>query len=391
MPMPDSSKANCRGSTPVPTFYSNGNHDGLIQGNEDAQVAFEQVAIGCRKIVQSTSSLPFGTDESPNPNFLLNLGDLATGVPVPPDVRRQFVDRRQLKQVYSSGTQADDHGFAYVDPAENSASNGSAIYYARDLKPGIRFISLDTVSQGGTVQDSADGNIDQPQFQELEGELARAQAVNKLVVVFGHLPIRSLVANTPDEAASPCTSNDSHGHDVNPGCDLDPRSSSPIHQGKDRPGAKGLATLLDEHPNVVAYVAGHTHENKVLACGVPEGCSGRANWWEINTSAVADWPQQSRLIELMDNHDGTLSLFGTLTDFGAPLGIPPSNSSASGFGSSQMGSLSHAIAFNDPQLGDGTGEGAAQDQNVELLVDDPRTDTTQGTAAGATSARRASP
>ena len=370
-----------RGSTLVPTFVTNGNHDGLVQGNEDASALFEQVAIGCRKIVQSTSSLPFGTDESPNPNFLHNPVDLAAGVPVPPDTRRQFVDRRQLKQVYSSGIQPDDHGFAYVEPAENAASGGSATYFARDLKPGIRFISVDTVSDGGTVQDSANGNIDHPQFRWLESEIARAEAQNKLVVVFGHHPIRSLDSNTVDEAASPCTTNDAHGHDVNPGCDLDPRSSAPLHQGQDRPGAKGLATLLNEHPSVVAYVAGHTHENKVLACGTAEGCPARANWWEINTSAgAADWPQQSRLIELMDNRDGTLSLFGTLTDFAAPLPIPASGTSASGFGSSQMGSLSHAIAFNDPQGGDGTGEGAAQDQNVELLVDNPRTNTIRGTA-----------
>ena len=57
----------------------------------------------------------------------------------------------------------------------------------------------------------------------------------------------------------------------------------------------------------------------------------------------------------MDNHDGTLSLFGTLTDFGAPLGIRL-GAAASGFGHSQMGSLSHAIAFNEPQAGDGAGE-----------------------------------
>lgn len=35
--------------------------------------------------------------------------------------------------------------------------------------------------------------------------------------------------------------------------------------------------------------------------------------------------------------------------------------------------------MNDPQLGDGTAEGAAKDQNVELLVDDPRTSTLRGT------------
>ena len=297
----------------MPTSTPTATTTGWSRATRTPQLAFETVAIGCRKVVQSTSSLPFGTDESPNPNFLLNLVDLDRRCRSRRTVRRQFVDRAPLKQGLllraASPTTTASPTWTRLRTRRRPDRR---IYYARDLKaPGIRFISLDTVSQGGTVQDSADGNVDDPQFQWLEGELNRAQAQNKLVVVFGHHPIRSLVSNTPDEAAAPCTTNDSHGHNANPGCDIDPRGSSPIHLGTDRPGAKGLATLLDEHPGVVAYVAGHTHENKVLACGSAEGCPARANWWEINTSAVADWPQQSRLIELMDNHDGTLSLFGT--------------------------------------------------------------------------------
>ena len=52
-----------RGNTPVPTYLSNGNHDGLVQGNEDAIGAFEDIATGCFKVAQSTSTLPVG----PNP------------------------------------------------------------------------------------------------------------------------------------------------------------------------------------------------------------------------------------------------------------------------------------------------------------------------------------
>jgi Ca2+-binding RTX toxin-like protein len=175
--------------------------------------------------------------------------------------------------------------------------------------------------------------------------------------------------------AQPCTVPDSHGHDTNPGCDLDPRPSTPVHLGED------LAGLFNAHPNVIAYVAGHTHENKVLACGSAEGCPGGANWWEVNTSAgSADWPQQSRLIELMDNRDGTLSLFGTLTDLADPKALPAHGMVADGFGNDELASISHAVAFNDPQVGDGQGEGAPEDQNVELLVDDPRTAAIRGTA-----------
>lgn len=368
-----------RDGTPVPTFIANGNHDGLVQGNEDAIGPFEDLATGCFKAAQSTSALPIGPNLDPNQLF-----SPAIGFAVRPDgPGRHFLDRVQLKRVYSSGTQADGHGFGYVDPAELAASGFSATYWARDLKPGIRFISIDTVSEGGVVQESADGNIDDPQFRWLERELDRAKAEGKLVIAFAHHPIRSLTADPPDEAAQHCSGTydangqysnpNEFGHDANPGCDLDPRSSSPIHQGDD------LRALFDSHPNVIAYVAGHTHENKVLACGSEDGCPAGANWWEINTSAIADWPEQSRLIELMDNGDGTLSIFGTLTNTAAPVAVPPSGTPASGFGNDELASISRAVTMNDPQLGDGTAEGAAKDQNVELLVDDPRTSTLRGT------------
>jgi Ca2+-binding RTX toxin-like protein len=367
---------------PVPTYVSNGNHDGLVQGNEDAIRAFEDIATGCFKVAGSTSTLPIGT-EDPNPNHLFSP---AIGFAVrPDDPGRRFVDRVELKRIYSSGIQEDGHGFDFVDQAELAASGYSATYWARELKPGIVFVSIDTVSDGGVVEESSQGNIDDPQWKWLQGVLDRAEDDGKLVVAFGHHPVRSLSADVPDEAAQPCTGRyngngeysnpDEHGHDTNPGCDLDPRPSAPVHLGDD------LAALLSSHPNVIAYVAGHTHENKVLACGSEEGCPAGGNWWEVNTSAApADWPQQSRLIELMNNRDGTLSIFGTLTDTAAPLGLPAHGTDAAGFGNDELASISHAVGFNDPQVGDGNGEGAAADQNVELLVDDPRTATIRGTA-----------
>ena len=73
---------------------------------------------------------------------------------------------------------------------------------------------------------------------------------------------------------------------------------------------------------MIAYVTGHTHENRVMACGAAGGCPAGANWWEVNTASEIDWPQQSRLIEVMDNGDGTLSIFGTLLDHSATYEVP---------------------------------------------------------------------
>jgi 3',5'-cyclic AMP phosphodiesterase CpdA len=248
-----------------------------------------------------------------------------------------------------------------VDPAELSASNGSAAYYSWSPKPGLRFIALDTTSGAGIVGHSADGNIDDPQFQWLDRQLAAAQAAGQLVVVYGHHPIRSLTASAPDEVAPPCTAQGNFGHDVNAGCDVDPRDSQPIHVGAD------VSALFLRYPNVIAYVAGHTHENKVTA--FPNGSGG--GFWGIETASEADWPQQNRVIDVMDNHDGTLSIFGTVLDHSAPVATPAAGSALL-FTPAQLASIGRELSYNDPQLGGGTGEGTAADNNVELLIDDPR-------------------
>lgn len=341
-----------RGTTAVPTYLANGNHDGLVQGNSAATSEIEGIALGCWK--------PLVPEFEWAAIFGATVGSIVRN-----DPNRRFVDKAQLKAVYAAGTQRDGHGFGLVDATENRASRGAASYYAWDPKTGIRFISLDTISEGGLIAASADGNLDDPQFQWLRRQITEAEAANKLIVVFAHHPIRSLTANVSDEEAPACTRNDVHGHDVNPGCDRDPRSSLPLHLGADVQG------LFNAHPHVVAYVAGHTHENRVMACGASGGCPAGANWWEVNTASEVDWPQESRLIELMDNADGTLSIFGTLVDHSAPYELPAPGGSASAFNVDQLAALDRAFSYNDPE-GNLGATGASQDRNVELLVDDPR-------------------
>ena len=79
-------------------------------------------------------------------------------------------------------------------------------------------------------------------------------------------------------------------------------------------GDEVVAELL-AHPNVIAWVNGHTHSNNVWA----HQRDGGGGFWEINTASHIDWPQQARLIEVTDNRDGTLSIFATMVDHGAPL------------------------------------------------------------------------
>lgn len=96
-------------------------------------------------------------------------------------------------------------------------------------------------------------------------------------------------------------------------------------------GTKAFRKLLASYPNVILHIAGHSHQHKILAictngesvqtldgrCIDKGGEHGRG-YYEIRTAANADWPIEQRIVELVDNNDGTLSIYGTI--FHAPLG-----------------------------------------------------------------------
>lgn len=382
----------------VPSYVLFGNHDGLVQGNEDANAAFEEVATGCVKPLQASTplgpvppgsgpdALPPGLLGALDPDYLRAvvadpLGNLSRGFLVPPDENRRFVDKAQFKALHRTGRQKDAHGFGLVDRDELGASRGSASYYSFSPKRGIRYIVLDTVSEGGVTPSSSEGNLDEPQFRWLEKELEQARAKDELVVAYGHHATGSLEAAIPDELAAPCTVADDHGHDLNPGCDRDPRLSTPLHLGDD------LEALFHRFPQVIAYVAGHSHENRIE----PFKKKGGGDFWEIKSPAIADYPPQHRLIEVMDNRDGTLSIFGTMLDHDSPVRAPASGSAGGGIGAAGLASVGRTLNYNDPQVGPndfgapeggpdaddpaGGPDGTRLDRNVELLIKDPRVTT----------------
>jgi hypothetical protein len=357
----------------VPSYVAFGNHDALVQGNAAANAAFEQVATGCLKPIGPVSNPENAAQvlaELLNPANLLAslLTSPQNTILVPGDPNRRFVSKKQYKDIFKAGSQKDGHGFGLIDSAQETASKGAAGYYSWSPTPGMRFIALDTVAEAGTIltptgKSTSDGNIDDPQFKWLRGQLQAATTADQLVVIFSHHAPESLVADVPDELAPPCTVNDSHGHDINPGCDLDPRLSFPIHLEDD------VVNLLHEYPNAIAWVAGHSHDNVVDAFPNPSGPGG---FWSIRVAAEADWPQQSRLLEVFDNHDGTLSIFGTILDHVGQAAAPAPGTPASSVDFNDLASAARTMSFNDLQSGAPLGEGQPKDRNVELLIDDPR-------------------
>jgi metallophosphoesterase (TIGR03767 family) len=353
----------------VPWYVSRGNHDGLIQGNAPASTdLFRAIAVGCLKVFpneQVDPALFRGRDESElyasfaNPAFVQSL--LAGARTVPPDPDRRIVNKAEYRALMAQGD-GDAHGFAATPERELARSRGTASYYAVTPRRGMRFIALDTVSEGGTQF----GNLDHPQYRWLKRELRKARRRDQLIVVFGHHTLDTMRSNVADEAAGACQPAGE------PGCDADPRRSTPLHRGL--VGRRSVRALLGGNRTVIAFVTGHTHRNDVRFF---RGTRGRG-FWEINTASHIDWPQQSRLIEVMDNRDGTLSLFGTILDSAAPQLAPPPVP-AIGLSLRQLASLGRTLSYNDPQRLESEDEadeadklGERRDRNVELLVRDPR-------------------
>jgi metallophosphoesterase (TIGR03767 family) len=313
----------------IPWYAAYGNHDGLIQGNAPINGPFSKISTGDTKVVglpASMSPLVFAAN-------LLAGKPLPEGLParrVTADPKRKLVSRAETIAAHftTTGTPV-GHGFT----AQNRSS-GTA-YYTFEASDQILGIVLDTVNPGGL----SNGSLDPAQFAWLRTKLTAA--AGKIVVLFSHHTVATM-------------DNDR----------LAPGEKGPRLLGPE------VATFLLGYPQVVLWVNGHTHVNRVTAHKRPQGTGG---FWELNTASHIDWPQQSRLVEIMDNHDGTLSIFGTILDFVAPEPDPTNLSSPA-----QLASLSRLLSANDWQERTGHSptldgrRGKTPDRNVELLVPDPR-------------------
>jgi metallophosphoesterase (TIGR03767 family) len=315
----------------TPWFAAYGNHDGLVQGNAPVNSALAAIATGSLKVV----GLQPNTDPNAVAAAFLTGQPLPAGLiirPVTADPNRRLLSRRQTidEHFHTTGTPS-GHGFTTANQDSNTA------YYCFDPAEPIQAIVLDTVNPGGL----SDGSLDRQQFDWLSGKLAAAG--NRLVVLFSHHTIGTM---------------------TNPS--LAPGETAPRVLGDE------VRALLLAHPQVVLWVNGHTHVNQVTAHARPPG-QPPGGFWELNTASHIDWPQQSRLVEMADNRDGTLSIFGTILDFCAPPADPRELGTPL-----HLAALSRELSANDWQERTGHSatvdgrRGEVQDRNVELIVPDPR-------------------
>jgi len=305
----------------LPWYTCFGNHDGLAQGNAPVNPAFEQIGVGGTKVV----GLPHGAN--PCNEFMGALtAPNAPQQPTTADADRRYVSRREwIQRHLESPGLPQGHG---LSPA-NITPTAETLYYTADVG-GVRWIVLDTVNPGGF----SEGSIGDAQLRWLEAELVSAQAEKKLVMLFSHHGLRSL--ENPVEAPDP----------------LQPTSNDLPRRRADE-----VLAVVSKYSCVIAWVNGHSHNNVIEA---------RSTFWDIGTAAHIDWPPQSRLVEVVDNHDGTLSIFTTMVDHE----------------DDEVTSFARELMANDPQAGFGSGDGDVEDRNAELVLAHPFPETSSATGPG---------
>ncbi len=412
----------------VPWYGIFGNHDALVQGNQGRNPAYEAIATGCVKI---SNLSPAGLDQvrdqlTPeeidsgfisNPDTLQAVRDVlldpaangATTTVVPPDPDRRPLRKPQFiaQHGITTGTPA-GHGFGMRTPPDQLALGQG--YYSFNPLPDdpdtqadqarrLKFIVLDSIAENG----GDGGNIDEEQHQWLEEELDDSQGRGEQVMVFAHHTL-----DTMDQPPLSTFPPGDQGGNMNPMVHFGtepqvapgnrrPECPPPPAPASPPPPNETIRCQFLRHPAVIAFVAGHEHENKVLPFERDPGAGpASGGFWEIATASHIDWPQQSRVLDLVDNLDGTLSIFGTLLDHnsapnpgGAPAprtavdnrgssGPPPSpdGRGSSSLAETRLGSISRELSFNDPDSFNGEdgrpdARGGEGDRNVELLIRDP--------------------
>ncbi|WP_432588282.1 TIGR03767 family metallophosphoesterase [Streptomyces sp. HD1123-B1] len=205
------------------------------------------------------------------------------------------------------------HGYTKANQEQDT------LYYSFRISDDVIGISLDTTDPGGHYT----GSLGTAQLRWLERTLKAHR--DDHVLVFSHHYSRSMT---------------NMNHD-------------PARPGEARHGGDEIIALFRRHPQVRAWINGHSHQNEITPHGT---------FWEITTASHVDFPQLARVVEVVDNHDGTLSLFTTLIEAAAPRRTDHSDLSQTG-----LAALYRELSFNAPGASQKLA-GDPGDRNTELLL-----------------------
>jgi hypothetical protein len=318
-----------RGLGGIPWLLSFGNHDSLVQGNFFKDMGGGKFSLLLQDPTRDTTTLaqlgrvntpacnPIPGDMAPLPRRCrpTDHSRLKPGK-LPSDTTRAHLSRKEwMSMVHAAGGQPSGHGLSSANVSSGRAD------YTVDPVPGLplRLVVMDTAAD--TFPPGAEGIYTNERIANfLQPALKKAEEDGVLVIVASHHPSQSV----------------------------------PF-------GGGAILKALGGCPNVVLHLCGHKHRNRVIP---RPGASPAYGYWEVETCALIDWPQQGRLVELVDNRNGTAEIWLTMFDYDTdhrPLGAEVE------------GSRFYALKeVHSGEEGSG-GEGKATDRNVTLPVAIPAT------------------
>ena len=338
-----------------PWFTAVGNRDVLAQGtfppNEDAQ----KLAMGAAKVVEVGSEVL--QEACSDPAKLLGTDESSRSVLGASDTVLKRIGADEKRRLLTRSEWIEEHFKSPVTPGpvghglnDGNRQTGTA-YYVVQLEA-VALIVLDSTNPGGFSA----GSIDAAQFAWLEsqlqalsrqytdreGRVVTNEVADKLIVVASHHT--SAAMNNPFP---------------------DPETQSERFRGPQ------LEELLHRFPNVVLHVAGHGLEHRLTPKPDPLGGSG--DYWEVSTGSPLDFPMQSRVLEIVDNSDGTISLFSTVYDTAPPInpGDASDPTPNDGLNQALLAGVARQVGMRDAQLNADASGLAASDRNAELLLAAP--------------------
>ena len=187
--------------------------------------------------------------------------DASVITPADPD-RLPLNSTELLQTLYDAGVAPAGHGFTLDDIA---AQKGYYSVHPVAGKP-IKMIVLDSTDAAETAL----GFMGQMQFSWLHEELVSAADQHELVIVVSHHRLQ----------------------------DFD---------GKSKVSGEMVKDLLVSSDNVILHLTGHGHRDRKSL----QTANGEGGFWELMTTSTIDFPMQSRVLELVDEHNGYLSIYVT--------------------------------------------------------------------------------
>ena len=237
------------------------------------------------------------------------------------DPRRALVKMQDWVNVHTNC--GHDHGLDAEQPETS--------YWYRNIGSEVRLIALDTVNRFGGWQ----GCLHREQFNWLSQMLDESK--DKYVVLTSHHPLENLFNGyVPEEESAPALEEE-------------------------------VRRLLEKHPNVILWFSGHVHDHKITQSRTSDGSHA---FWEIRTGSHIDWPQQSRVLEIV-KEENAIAIASTVIDHEGHLDWQGKD-----LDYLTMAGISRALSLNDWQRRDDFNpvlarHGNKEDRNVVWRVSDP--------------------